>query len=146
MGRRRLRILEANRPAEHGQQTIVARLMHLKGPALLMHPTACEESQSPKIPTRTDTILEMMEPVRIPNNNLPLCNHRYEFSCVVTIPTYPQILEDPDRSLRRTVYDPICNRQSFTVTRKYMLLLIILHILQNKAKVRNIAKNLDFSR
>lgn len=41
-----------------------------------------------------------MEPIRIPNNDFPLCNHGYEQSPH----TRAQILEDQERSLRRTVY------------------------------------------
>lgn len=41
-----------------------------------------------------------MEPVRIPNIDFTLCNHGYEQSPH----TLAQILEDQERSLRRTIY------------------------------------------
>ena len=86
------------------------------------------QSMSPIIATRANSILEMMETVWIPHNNLPLSYPRYEFSCIMAVTTNPQVLEYPNGTFRRGANNSECNCQSLTMTSEYMLLLIILNI------------------
>lgn len=101
--------------------------------------------RSPIIPTRASSILEVMETVGIPHNNLPLGYFGYVLGRVVAVTTDPQILENSNRSSWRSADNSKSNGQSLTMTCEDLLLLVLFNILQHKAVVGNVTKAFHLS-
>jgi hypothetical protein len=83
----------------------------------------------PLIPARTKTVLKVMEAIGIPNyDHSPnyLCN---ELGGSVAVPTYSEILENPECSTRRCADEPKCNSQFLTMVTQMIHLFFFLHIM-----------------
>lgn len=91
-----------------------------------------KQNLSPEILTGTLAILEMMEPIQISNNNLPICGSGYKLDCLVAVLTNTQILEDPKCRPNRRADDPKCDSKFLAVELQRCFSLFLLDIVYNK--------------
>lgn len=84
---------------------------------------------SPKIWTRAWPVFELVEPVRISQNNLPMKNHANQLKYQMAVCTDPEILEYP--YCRSFWHDkkPVCQRKLLAVVPKVMLFLLFIRIM-----------------